>query len=62
MLSYIRDRGSVDFHVDIQNKNKSGKKKMKTLLIMAASCLIIFGTARAFAADDAAGKDRKTDA
>ncbi len=35
---------------------------MKMLLIMAASCLIMSGTAQIYAADDASGKDQKTDA
>ncbi|MFA6104310.1 MAG: hypothetical protein WCV67_14980 [Victivallaceae bacterium] len=34
---------------------------MKKLLIVAASCLIVFGTAQVYAADEAAGKDRKAD-
>ncbi|MEI8246235.1 MAG: hypothetical protein WCI51_10420 [Lentisphaerota bacterium] len=35
---------------------------MKMLLIMAVGCLLMFGTAQIYAADDASGKDRKADA
>ncbi len=34
---------------------------MKKLLIAAASCLIVFGTAQVYAADETAGKDLKAD-
>ena len=37
------------------------KVKMKKLLIMAASCLVMLGTANVYAADEAAGKDQKAD-
>ena len=34
---------------------------MKKLLIMAASCLVMLGTANVYAADETAGKDQKAD-